>query len=190
MTPHIAILSASVRDNRKSHRTALFFERFIRENDIGTTAMIDLREMDFPLFPERLSKLENPDAKLLAYSKSIREADGVLIVTPEYNGGYPASLKNAVDVLYDEWYHKPVAISTNSDGIFGGMQCITSLQFSLWKIRAFTVPAMFPVQKTHETFGPLGEPAEDKKEGVEKRAKLFVKEFLWCIEAARRMKEK
>ena len=82
----------------------------------------------------------------------------MIIIAPEYNGGYPASLKNVIDLLTDEWRKKPVAISTVSDGSFGGTQVITALQFSLWKIRAWTVPAMFPVPKVMETFDEEGNP--------------------------------
>lgn len=121
----------------------------------------------------------------IQFSEKIKSSSGVIIVTPEYNGGYPASLKNAVDILYNEWRRKPVAISTVSDGIFGGTQVITSLQFSLWKIRACTVPAMFPVPKAQEVFDENGVPADP--DGVHKRAKVFLSELLWHIEANNRM---
>ncbi len=121
----------------------------------------------------------------MEFAGKIKLADGIIIVTPEYNGGYPASLKNVVDLLYDEWHRKPIAISTSSDGSFGGTQVITSLQFTLWKIRAWTVPAMFPVPKVHESFDEEGNATD--KTGTDKRAKFFVGELLWCIEANRRM---
>src|SRR5690606_12915763 len=97
-----------------------------------------------------------PSPDVLDFAERIRKADGVLIVTPEYNGGYPASLKNVVDLLYDEWYRKPIAIATVSDGIFGGTQVITSLLFSLWKIRAWVVPPRFPVLNVETSFNPDG----------------------------------
>jgi len=109
----------------------------------------------------------------------------VIIVTPEYNGGYPASLKNVIDLLYDEWYKKPIAISTVSEGNFAGMQVITSLQFSLWKIGAWTVPAMFPVANVDKSFDEKGAPTE--KEATEKKAANFIKEILWCIDAKKKM---
>ncbi len=183
--PHIAIISSSVRISRNSHRVALFFKKFIEENNLATAEILDLNEYQFPVFDERLRLQKNPLAKTLEFAEKIKTAAGVLIVTPEYNGGYPAALKNVVDLLYDEWHRKPVAVSTVSDGIFGGTQVITSLQFSLWKIRAWTVPAMFPVPKVQETFDEKGNPAD--KAGVEKRALGFVNELLWCIEAAQRM---
>jgi len=89
------------------------------------------------------------------------------------------------DLLYDEWHRKPIAISTASNGPFGGTQVITSLQFSLWKIRAWTVPAMFPVPKVGDSFDENGNAID--KAGTDKRAKRFISELLWCIEANRRM---
>ena len=88
--------------------------------------------------------------------------------------------------MYDEWHRKPVAIATVSDGIFGGSQVITSLQFSLWKIRAWTVPAMFPVPTVEKTFDENGNPAD--KEGTDKRAAAFLAELTWCMDAVVKMK--
>ncbi len=121
------------------------------------------------------------------FREKILGADGVIIVTPEYNGGYPASLKNVVDLLYDEWHRKPVAISTVSGGAFGGTQVITSLQFSLWKMRAWTVPAMFPVPKVQDNYDEEGK-AHDT-EATDKRADHFLQELLWCIEAKGKMEQ-
>lgn len=185
LMPHIAIISASVRTGRMSHRVALFFKKFIETKNLATAEILDLNEYQFPVFSERLRNQPKPSAQVLDFAEKIKNADGVIIVTPEYNGGYPAALKNVVDLLYDEWRRKPIAISTVSDGNFGGMQVITSLQYSLWKIRAWTVPALFPVPKIKETFDEEGNPADVA--GVEKRATMFLDELLWCMEAKRRM---
>jgi NAD(P)H-dependent FMN reductase len=181
----IAIISSSVRRGRKSHRVALYLRNYIMENNLADAEILDLKEYDFPVFDERLHLQKDPFPGAVEFSSRIRAADGVIIVTPEYNGGYPASLKNAVDLLYDEWRRKPVAISTVSDGPFGGSQVITSLQFSLWKIRAWSVPAMFPVIKVAEAFDENGVPADRK--AADKRAAGFVSELMWCIEAKAKM---
>ena len=184
--PHIAIISSSVRIDRNSHRVALYFKNYLQANNLATTEILDLKEYSFPLFDERLRLQKKPPAQVIDFAEKIKAADGVLIVTPEYNGGYPASLKNVVDLLYDEWHRKPVAISTVSDGIFGGTQVITSLQFSLWKIKAWTVPAMFPVPKVREVFDENGTAAD--KAATDKRAAGFINELMWCIEAKSKMK--
>lgn len=184
--PHIAIISSSVRTGRNSHRTALYFKNFIESAELASTEILDLKEYNFPIFEERLRFFEDPTPLMLEFAAKIKAADGILLITPEYNGGYPASLKNVIDLLYDEWRRKPIAISTNSGGAFGGTQVITSLQFSLWKIGAWTVPAMFPVPKVQETFDESGIPAD--KVVTDKRALIFINELLWCIEASRRMR--
>lgn len=183
--PHIAIISSSVRTGRASHRVALYFKNFFENNGLATAEVLDLTEYKFPIFDERLKYQKQPSAETLAFAEKIKSADGVLIVTPEYNGGYPASLKNVIDLLYDEWHRKPVAISTVSDGDFGGTQVITSLQFSLWKIRAWTVPAQFPVPRVQAAFDESGQATDPA--GTDSRATKFINELLWCIEAKKRM---
>jgi NAD(P)H-dependent FMN reductase len=183
--PHIVILSASVRTGRASHRVALFFKRYLEENRYSTAEILDLHTYNFPLFEERLKYQPNPSDQVIDFTNRIKKADGIIIVTPEYNGGYPASLKNVTDLLYEEWHRKPIAISTASDGGFGGTQVITSLQFTLWKMRAWTVPAMFPVPFVDKSFDEQGTLINTA--GLEKRAANFIKELLWCVDAKQKM---
>src|SRR5262245_15119934 len=116
----IAIISASVRAGRKSHRVALFFKNYIEANDLATADLLDLNEYSFPIFEERLRNIKDPTAPMLEFADKITNANGVIIVTPEYNGGYPASLKNVIDLLYAEWRRKPIALAAVSNGQFGG----------------------------------------------------------------------
>lgn len=177
--PTIAILSASVRTGRASHRVALYLQKRIEERQLASVDMIDLKEYQFPVFEERLRFLPEPSAALLEYASRIKSADGVIIVTPEYNGGYPAALKNAIDVLYEEWHRKPVAIATVSDGVFGGTQVITSLSFTMFKIRALLVPAMFPTPKVKDSYDEAGNPTD--KAAVDKRADGFLDELMLVV---------
>jgi NAD(P)H-dependent FMN reductase len=183
--PNISIISSSIRIGRNSHRVALYFKKYLEENKLATVEILDLSKYNFTLFEERLRFQKSPTAAAIDFAGKIKSADGIIIITPEYNGGYPASLKNIIDLLYDEWHHKPVAISTVSDGNFGGTQVITSLQFSLWKMHAWTVPAMFPVPNVNEAFDENGNPEINKV--LERRTVNFINELLWCIEAKSRM---
>ena len=179
--PHIAIISASIRPDRKSHRVALYFEKFLADNALATTEILDLREYNFPIFDETLKKQKNPAPKTLEFAQKIDAAHGVIIVTPEYNGGIPASLKNAIDLLYDEWRHKPTGIVTASGGPFAGSQCLVSLQFTLWKMKVWTITEIFSVPNVQDTYDEKGVPKD--KEATEKLAKIFIKELMWCIKA-------
>ncbi len=185
--PKIVIISASVRKSRNSHRIALYFKNYLKENNLADAEILDLEAYHFPLFEERLKFQQNPSSEVIDFAEKISYADGVIIIAPEYNGGYPASLKNVIDLLTDQWYRKPVAISTVSTGDFGGVQMITSLQFILWKLKAWTVPAMFPVRNVSDTFDENGVPSDRQSE--DKRASRFIGELLWCIEAKRRMEK-
>lgn len=182
---NIAIISASVRNGRNSHRVALYFKNYLTDNKISTVKILDLKEFDFPIFEERLKFIPEPSVQMLAFAKEVETADGIIVVTPEYNGGYPASLKNIIDLLYAEWKRKPIAIATVSAGAFAGSQVITSLQFSLWKIGALVVPAMFPVATVEKTFDKNGNPID--VEGTNKRANSFINELTWWMEAKQKM---
>jgi NAD(P)H-dependent FMN reductase len=183
---HIAIISSSVRIGRNSHRLALYFEKYIRDNNLGSVEILDLHEYQFPVFDERLQYMKEPLPKAIEFSEKIKNADGVIIVTPEYNGGYPASLKNAIDLLLPEWKRKPVAIATASAGPFGGAQVNTSLAFSLWKIGVLLVPALYLVAKVQDSYQEDGTPAD--KPAADKRTAKYMEEFLWCMEASNKMK--
>ena len=181
----IAILSASIRTGRKSHRVAQYLSSYIREKALGEVDMLDLQNYNFPLFHERLQYLQDPPQNVLDFADKIVNVDGVLVVTPEYNGGYPASLKNAVDLLYPQWKRKPIGIATVSAGAFGGSQVGPAIAFTFLKIGALVTPAVYRVPKVQEAYDENGIPVD--KEGTDKRAKTFLDEFFWCVEAAKRM---
>lgn len=175
----IGIISSSIRIDKKSDRVALFFYNYIKTQQLGEAEMVDLAQYDFPLFKERLHLLKDPPKALTAFSDKIKSFDGIVLVSPEYNGGYPASLKNVIDVLQEEWKRKPIGISTVSSGPFGGMNLITSLQYTLWKLGAFTITAMFPVADVEKSFDSEGNAID--KDPTEKRAAFFLAELLRSI---------
>ena len=178
---HIAIISSSVRKERKSHSVALYFQNYLTENKLASCEILDLKEYNFPIFEDTIKTLQNPSEKIVDFANKIKLADGIIIVTPEYNGSFPASLKNVIDLLYDEWHNKPISISTVSSGIFGGTQALVSLQFILWKIGANMVTNMFPVPIVANTFDAQGNALD--KTATDKLAEVFLAELLESIKA-------
>ena len=146
--------------------------------------MIDLLEYRFPIFDERLKYQEHPDPGMTDFADRIKSSDGIIMIVPEYNGGYPASLKNAVDLLTFEWRRKPVAFITVSDGNFAGTQVIISLQFVLWKMGAITVTGPMRIGNIDTVIDAKGMPAD--KESLDKRASSFIETLVWYIEANNR----
>ena len=178
------MISSSVRTGRKSHRVALFLSNYIRERRLGEVDLIDLAEYRFPVFEERLMYQKDPAANVLEFAGRITRSDGVIVVTPEYNGGYPAALKNVVDLLYPEWKRKPVGLSTVSAGVFGGSQVSTALSFTFLKIGALVTPAVFRVGNVQKSYDEAGVPAD--KETSEKFARIFLDEFFWLVDAKKK----
>ncbi len=180
----IAIISASVRKGRKSHCVALFLERYINRSNKAKAYILDLKEYQFPIFEERLKYMDSPSEKTIDFAEKIRGAAGVIIVTPEYNGGYPASLKNAIDLLVEEWKHKPISLATVSNGAFAGTQVGASLPFILSKIGAVIVPTPLRVPTVQDTFAEDGTPAN--QEMMNKRVDAFLNDLYWHIDMVNR----
>lgn len=108
----IKIILGSTRDGRAGEHVAKWVEEESKKYQ-GTLSfeMIDLKEVALPFMNEPISPMASSDYKYnhtKLWSKTIQEADGFIMVTPEYNHGYSAVLKNALDYLYQEWQNKPV----------------------------------------------------------------------------------
>jgi NAD(P)H-dependent FMN reductase len=183
---HIAIVSGSVRIGRESNYVAKYFDAYIKVNNLATTEILDLKEFNFPVFEERLSKTLDPSVFSKLFSEKIANADAVIVVFPEYNGGYSAGIKNAIDLLYNEWHHKPIGLVSVSSGNFGGVNALSLLQSVFFKIRAVTIPVTFPVPNVHSEFDENGVPFN--KELTDQRASTFLKELIWFAEAFDKMK--
>lgn len=181
---HISIISSSIRTGRKSHNVALYFQQFLNDNKLVTVAILDLASYNFPLFEAPLKYQKSPSESVIEFKDKIKASDGVLIITPEYNGSYPASLKNVIDVLYEEWYQKPIAFATVSSGDFGGLQALMQLQFIFWKIKARTSTANFSVSRVQEKFDDFG--VATNVQETEELAKIFIDEFLNFVESSKK----
>jgi len=91
--------------------------------------VVDLSEFRLPLLDEpnhpRLRQYTRPHT--LEWSQRVEGADAFVFITPEYNHGYPASLKNALDYLHHEWRHKPVGF-VSYGGVAAGTRSVEQLQ--------------------------------------------------------------
>jgi NAD(P)H-dependent FMN reductase len=90
--------------------------------------VIDLKQWLLPMDDEAAIPAtgEYANDHTRAWSAKVAGADGIVIVTPQYNWGYPAALKNALDHLYDEWKAKPLMLVTY--GGHGGDKCAKQLR--------------------------------------------------------------
>lgn len=172
---HIAIISASVREGRLSHRIALFIQRYIEQNNLATAEVLDLKAYNFPLFDERYIYQDNPSEKVRDYVERFNHADGIIIVSPVYNASFPASLKNVIDLLVKEWQEKVVAVSTVTYGGNAGIATVKELQSLLLKMGAWVVPTAFTPLYTGEQYDEEGNPKDKEK------AEIYIQPFVTQI---------
>lgn len=177
---HISIISSSIRSGRESHNVAVYFQNYLNENRLATVEILDLASYNFPIFEAPLKHQSNPSLTSLEFKNKIIASDGIIIVTPEYNGSIPASLKNVIDLLYEEWQSKPIGFSTVTSGDFGGLQALMHLQFIFWKIGAIGISKNFPVSKVQDKFDDLG--VAINKNETDEFSQIFITELLKSID--------
>jgi NAD(P)H-dependent FMN reductase len=126
--PLIQIVVASTRDGRRGGRVAAWFDGIAQARDDVRCELVDLLVWDLPWYRDAVvpPRGEYSDPATLRWAEKIGHADGYVFVTPEYNHGYPAALKNALDLLYAEWNHKPVTFLTYG-GSAGGVRAAEQL---------------------------------------------------------------
>lgn len=108
----LKIISGSTRQGRFSERPAAWIYEEAKKLEGVEAELLDLRDypmpfLDSPMVPSMAQgKYDNETVQ--KWAAKISDGDAFIVVTPEYNHGYPAVLKNAMDVLYPEWNRKPV----------------------------------------------------------------------------------
>lgn len=105
---------------------------------------------------------QDPGDELRALSRTMAEADGFIVVTPEYNHGYTAPLKHLIDSSSDEWRGKPVAF-VSYGGISGGLRAVEQLRLVFAEMQATTIRGTVSFAYAWRLFGESGalkEPAE------------------------------
>ena len=124
---NIGIIVASTREARNGKKIADWVKHVADKHDGAAFKLIDLAEVDLPMFdepnPPMMGSYTHDHTK--AWAKQVDGLDGFIFVTPEYNHGYPAALKNALDFLYAEWGGKPVGFV--GYGVAGGTRAVEQL---------------------------------------------------------------
>lgn len=184
---YIPIILGSTRRGRQSIKVAKFVHERMRRLAEVETELLDLLVYNFPIMEERLRLRDDPPPCLREFADKIARADSVVIVTPEYNNGYPGVLKNSLDYLLPEYRRKPIAIVTVSAGGFGGLTCLAQLRLVTLGMGAFPIPASFPVSRVQDTFDDDGNPKDPRDE---KRVQSFIAEVLWFTEAVASQKQR
>jgi NAD(P)H-dependent FMN reductase len=117
----VQVIIGSTRPGRVGPQIAKWIVKNLPKQPQVTYEIVDLADHALPFFNEPIHPYMNNYSHdhTHKWSKKIKEADAYIFLTPEYNDGYPAVLKNAIDYLFHEWTAKPVMVV--SYGVQGGI---------------------------------------------------------------------
>lgn len=125
----LKVLSGSVRPGRFNDQVVAFVAEAARQVSGVDVEVLDLAALGLPLMDEPNPPMQQnyQNAHTKAWSDKIAEADGFIMVTPEYNHSYSPVLKNAIDYLFNEWNYKPVAF-VSYGSLAGGSRAVEHLR--------------------------------------------------------------
>lgn len=138
--PLLQVIIGSTRRGRVGKHVANWFVTAARQADLFEVEVLDLMEIDLPLMaePNHPSLQQYTEQSTKDWSAAVSRGDAVVFVTPEYNWGTSAALKNAIDHLNKEWAYKAVGI-VSYGGVSAGLRAATSLRATLQTLRMFPV---------------------------------------------------
>ena len=138
--PVLQVVIASTRPGRVGPAFARWFVDLAKQEDVFELEVVDLAEVDLPFLDEphhpRLHRYVHQHTK--DWSETVSRADAFVFVTPEYNYGYNAVLKNALDFLHDEWADKPVGFLSYG-GVAAGTRSVQQLKQVVTALRMVPV---------------------------------------------------
>jgi NAD(P)H-dependent FMN reductase len=172
----IPVILGTPRQWRSSEHVAKFVTAQLALVPGVETALVDVRDLPLPITGA------GEDIKDPAFSELCMRADGFVIVTPEYNHGYPGLLKHALDTNLKEYIHKPVGICGVSAGGFGGTRVIENLLPVLRELGLVTIFWDGNFSNVRKLFGPEGELLDPS---YVKRIHKFARELVWMAKVLR-----
>jgi NAD(P)H-dependent FMN reductase len=186
MSNRILVFYGSYRSDRRGIRLAHFLvERLRRRGD--NVAFIDAKAVNLPMLDrmyKEYPKGQAPEA-LERLAGKIRDADGFVFVTGEYNWGIQPGLKNLTDHFLEEWFWRPAAIASYSAGRISGARAATSWHGTLSEMGMVVISSTIAVGPIDQTLSEDGEPINESGQILERTFPRFADDLTWWMEAAK-----
>lgn len=168
----IPILLGTNRKGRESENVANWVFAQMQKREEVETQFFDARDFKLPHDDYGTEIAE----QFPEWRDAIIKADGLVIVTPEYNHGYPGILKSILDLLLKEYIHKAVAFVGVSAQVWGGTRVIEAC---LPMVRELGLTPTFTDLNFPRVWEKFDEEGNLLDDGYEKRAKAFLDELIW-----------
>lgn len=186
---NIKVIAGSTREGRFSDKAANWIADLLKKQPNVNAEVLDLRDYEMPFFNEAAtpsSKQEPYKHEAVArFTQKIAEGDAFVIVTPEYNRGTSAVLKNALDWVYQEWNNKTVAFV--SYGSVGGARAVEQLRLNAIELQM--APIRNAVHIPGEHYFPVLMGKADANElfaSMSRQADGMIAQLLWWANALKK----
>jgi NAD(P)H-dependent FMN reductase len=172
----IPVILGTTRKGRASENVAEFVFSEVQKREGVTTELIDIRDLGFPVDDA------GEATKQPGFSDTVARADGLILVVPEYNHGYPGLLKHVLDSNLQEYIHKAVGVCGVSAGNFGGVRVIENLLPVLRELGLVTIFWDGNFSSAHQLFDAAGNLLE---QSYVRRIDKFLGELIWMSRVLR-----
>ena len=177
------IFYGSVRTSRQGIKAAKFIENKLKARG-HNTHLADPLDYNLPLLDKMYSEYKENTApdNLEKLAKHIKNADGYVVVSGEYNHSIPPALTNMMDYFLREYLWRPSAIVCYSAGPFGGVRAAMQLRSYLCEIGTPSISSLFPISAVQSSFSESGEDISENKR-YQKNINKFLDELDWFANA-------
>jgi NAD(P)H-dependent FMN reductase len=186
--PRLTVIIGSTRPGRAGLPIATWFADRARSHGGFDLEVVDLAELNLPLLDEpghpRLRQYVHQHTK--DWSAIAEASDAFVIVTPEYNHGYPAALKNAIDFLHEEWRDRPVGF-VSYGGVSAGTRAVEQLKQVVTTLRMVPVSEAVSIPFHSQFIGEEG--VVQANEIMEQAADAMLDELVRVEAALRPLRE-
>jgi NAD(P)H-dependent FMN reductase len=191
MSHRILVFYGSYRSARMGIRLAGFVvERLQRRGD--AVELIDAKTVNLPMLDRMYKEYPPGEApeQLQRLASKIRDADGFVFVTGEYNWGVQPGLKNLTDHFLEEWFWRPAAIVSYSAGRLSGARASTAWHGTLSEMGMVVISSTIAVGVIGQTLTADGEPTGERGKALEGAFPRFADDLMWWVEAAKMQRQR
>jgi NAD(P)H-dependent FMN reductase len=191
MTYRILVFYGSYRSDRMGIRLADFVVEGLRGRG-EDVELIDAKAVGLPML-DRMYK-EYPKGKapepLEKLAEKIRNADGFVFITGEYNWGIQPGLKNLTDHFLEEWFWRPAAIASYSAGRISGARAATAWHGTLSEMGMAVISSTIAVGPIAQSLSAEAKPINEGGKALEHAFPRFADDLVWWMEATKLQRQR